>query len=158
MKKIIFILVMGVMMLIGNANAAGWASPVPSPPGFWVKFEVSFFRPKTDCKSGFGVCTDVTMGIDKTAGSAEQNLCPVRGQLNERNQLVVEVSEEALSNYMMGVTLPYFKGKTSITILDPYTLSPATCKALGSAVPLTIKPGSYPVSFTSGVYTVVFQL
>ena len=131
---------------------------MPSPTAVWVKFTFNFHRPKTGCEGGFGICFDVTFGVEAPIGRNDQNLCPVRGKLNDRNQLIVEITEKDLAGYENGSTLTYFKDKTSISILDPYTLSPATCKALGSATPLTIKPGNYPVSFADGVYSVVFQL
>jgi len=158
MKKFSLLTMISMMLLMGTTYATESKSAIPSPPGFWIRFDFSFHRPKTSCKSGFGICVDVTAGIDSPIGNTDPNLCPVKAQLNDRNQLVVEITAESLGSYENGSTLPYFKDKTSITILDPYTLSPATCKALGSTTPLTIKPGSYPVSFANGVYTVVFQL
>lgn len=158
MKKFFLLTMTSLIICSGISSATELRSCIPSPPGFWIKFDFSFHRPKKNCESGFGVCLDVTYGIDGSVGKVDQNLCPVRGQLNERNQLVVEVTEDALTKYERGSTLPYFKGKTSITISDPYTLSPGTCRALGAGAPLTIKPGIYPVIFEKGTYTVTFQL
>jgi len=158
MKKI-FLLSLLTMLLVSDFTFATWVtSCIPSPPGIWIKFEFVFHRPKKDCLTGFGICMDVTAGIDGSISNTDQKGCPVRAQLNERNQLTVEVTEEALTKYERGSTLPYFKGKTNITIQDPYTLSPGTCRALGSNLPLTIKPGVYPVLFENGIYTIVFQL
>ena len=127
------------------------------PTGIWIKLLINFHRPRTDCQSGFGLCFVVTWGVEEPTGFSERNLCPVRGQLRERN-LFVEVNEADLTAYETGSTLPYFRDKNSISILDPYTLSDATSRALGSNTPLIIKPGNYPVSFHNGVYTIVFQI
>ncbi len=158
MKKFMLLTVLGMLFVSQTSFATGIKSCTASPAGVWVKFLLNFHRPKMDCKSGFGLCLLVTAGIEVSGESSEQNLCVVRGQLNERNQLIIQVEEEALNKYEGGAALPFFNGKTSISILDPYTLPDASCRALGSSVPLTIKPGNYPVSYENGVYEVVFQL
>ena len=158
MKTLLSLFVISMMLFTENANAAGFESAVPLPPGPWIRIELIFHRPSTDCKTGFGFCFDITAGIERPVAGNDQTRCPVKAQLNERNQLIVEITADALASYENGSTLPYFKDKGSITIQDPYTLSPAACRALGSATPIMIKPGNYPVSFASGVYTVILQL
>jgi hypothetical protein len=158
MKKIMLLSMLGMLFFTQTSFAAEMNSCPTAPTGVWIKFLLNFHRPKMECKSGFGICLLVTAGIEDGSESAEKNLCQVRGQLNERNQLVIEVDESVLAKYEGGSALPYFKDKTSVSILDPYTLPDATCRALGSSTPLTIKPGNYPVSCENGVYRVVFQL
>ena len=159
MKKFILFGMLVMILFSGIADATELKPITSSPEGVWVKISLCFHRPKLQCKSGFGVCLDITFGYDPDAIiKNNQNLCPVKAQLNERNQLIVEVTSEALAGYENASILPYFKDKSSITILDPYTLSAPTCKALGSTTPLTINPGNYRVSFSNGVYTVTFQL
>ena len=158
MKNFIILAMLGMSLFSGIADATELKPLTPSPEGIWIKFSFCFHRPKFQCKSGFGVCADVTFGYDPDAIiKNNQNFCQVKAKLNERNQLIVEVTAEALASYENASILPYFKDKSSITILDPYTLSAPTCKALGSTTPLTINPGNYPVSFSNGVYTVTFQ-
>ena len=147
-----------IMLVMGESYATELKSVVPSPPGIWIRIDISFHRQKSNCKTGFGFCIDFTVGGDRPNFTSDQNLCPVKGQLNDKNQLIIEVTAEALANYEFGSTLPYFKDKTSIRIEEPYTLSAATCRALGAAMPVTIKAGSYPVSFANGIYTIVIQL
>jgi hypothetical protein len=158
MKKFILLSMIGMLLAAPATFATEIKSCPSSPAGVWVKFLLNFHRPKMECKSGFGLCLIVTAGIEAPGQSAENSLCLVRGQLNERNQLIIQVEESALSKYEGGSALPYFKEKTSISIPDPYVLSDGTCRALGSSPPLMIKPGNYPVSYENGVFEVVFQL
>ena len=158
MKKIMLLSMLSVFLFTETTNATELKSVTPPPTAVWVKLIINFHRPKMNCESGFGLCFDITMGVDDAMIRNGQNLCQVKAALNERNEFIVEVTSDVLNNYENGSTMPYFKDKRSITILDPYTLSATTCKALGSTTPLTIKPGNYPVSFANGVYTVAFQL
>ncbi len=158
MKKIIAVTMMSWMLLMGSTFANECKPAIPNPPGFWIRLDLTFHRPKTECKTGFGICADLTCGVDSPVQSTDPSHCLVKARINERNQLEVEIAEEELAKYERGATLPFFKGKTSITLEEPYTLSPAACRALGSSVPLTIKAGNYPVTYVSPVYTVVFQL
>ena len=158
MKKIIILTAMNLLFLLGSTSATEFSPAVPNPPGFWIKLEFTFHRPKKDCLTGFGVCADLTVGFDHPVTASDKGYCPVKAQLNDRNQLIVEIAESALTMYENASTLPYFKDKTAVTIPDPYTLSPDACRALGSTVPLTIKAGTYPVTYANATYTVVFQL
>lgn len=100
---------------------------------------------------------DVTWGIDGM-GALSENICPVRGFINDQNQLVIEIREDDLAKYEKGSTLPYFKGRSSITLEDPYTLSKDVARQLGTSSIITIKAGTYPVTCSDKVYTVIFQL
>ncbi|MEI7725309.1 MAG: hypothetical protein WCK09_09410 [Bacteroidota bacterium] len=158
MKKMMLLAMLGVMFLTETTIATEMKSAMNASSAVWIKLEVIFHRPKFNCESGFSICLIVTAGIDGPGVSAEGKSCSVRGALNERNQLIIEIDEVALSKYENGAAIRYFKDKTSIAIPDPYILPEATCRALGSATPLAIKQGNYPVSFNNGVYKVVFQL
>lgn len=158
MRKVMLLAMLGLMFLTENTFATGMKSAMAAPSSVWIKLEVIFHRPKFNCESGFGICVLVSAGFDGPGASAENKSCSVRGMINERNQLVLEIDEVALSKYENGAAYRYFKDKTSVAIPDPYPIPEATCRALGSAAPLTIKQGNYPVSFHNGVYTVVFQL
>jgi len=158
MKKLVLLPMIVMFLLMGNAEATELISPMPSPTGFWIKITINFHRPKKDCLSGFGICGDLSCGFEDSFAQNAQEFCPAKAQLNDKNQLILEIQESALKSYDNGSAFTYFNGKTSITIPDPYTLSPAACKALGSKTPLTVKPGDYPVSFANGAYSVVFQL
>ena len=126
--------------------------------GIWVKFQFTFHRPKLDCLKGFGLCLDITSGFDGSGKISAEKACPVRALITENKQLIVEITEEDLSIYEGGSTIPYFRGKTSITLEDPYTLSAETTRALGFQSPVTIKAGTYPLKYEHRVYTVIFQL
>ena len=145
------------MMLASHLSFASEMKPVTcAPTGIWIKLLINFHRPRTNCESGFGLCFIVTWGVEEPAGFPVKNLCPVRGQLKDKN-LCIEVNEADLATYESGSTLSYFRDKSSVTILDSYTLPDATSRALGSNTPITIKPGTYPVSYQNGTYTIVFQ-
>jgi hypothetical protein len=156
MKKIALLSLMFVTLFAGTTFATEMKSASPSIEGVWVKFSIIFHKPKTQCKTGFGFCTLLEIGIDNTQPFGP--VCQVRAKLNSSNQLVMEVTETALASYEDGGTLNYFKNKTSITLDEPYTLSPAACKALGTSEVITIKSGTYPVIYSKGIYTVTIQL
>ncbi|MEI6681036.1 MAG: hypothetical protein WCO44_00335 [Bacteroidota bacterium] len=158
MKKLVLFSLVSLMLVADAIQSRASVVVCTAPCGIWIKFELCFHRPKLLCKSGFGICMDVTAGIDNPGPVADKAMCPVKAMINDRNQLVLEVTAEALANYEYGAALPNFKDKTAITLEEPYTLSPGTSKALGSLSPVTIKAGTYPVSFANGIYTVVFQL
>jgi hypothetical protein len=158
MKKIVLLSMLGLMFLNESLLAAENKSCTSPPAAVWIKLLITFHRPKFNCESGFSICLLVTWGLEAPVGSSEKKTCAARGLLNERNQLIVEVDEDALTKYEGGAALRYFKDKTSIPIPDPYAIPEATCRALGSTLPLIIRQGNYPVTFQNGVYTVVFQL
>lgn len=158
MKKLLVLCMLGMMLFNGTAFA-GERIVAPSPgDDLVINLKFIFHRPKFECQRGFGVCLVFSATWEETKTINREEFCLTRGYINERNQLVVSISEEDLTKYENGAALPYFKDKTSISILDPYNLPDETCKALGASPPLTIKPGNYPVSYSNGVYTVIFQL
>lgn len=156
MKKFIKLIVMsfGIILFAGSASATIVNSPLTE---IWVKFGLTFHRPKLDCKEGFGFCLDVTWGIDG-GGYSGDRVCPVKGHISDKNQLIIQVNESDLAAYEGGSTLPQFKGKDNITLLDPYTLSKELAQKLGVQSPVIIKPGVYPVTYSDKVYTVTIQL
>lgn len=157
MKKIMLVSALFIIFITGSFAATGMRPCATMPTGIWIKLLINFHRPKMDCESGFGICMMFSWGIEEKRGQPDKSLCPARGQLNDRNQLLIEMNETDLRNLQGGYALSFMKGKTTVTIQDPYTLPDATCRELGSAGPLTIKPGDYPVSSRNGVYTIVFQ-
>jgi hypothetical protein len=157
MKKIFVLAMLGLVVIMDSSFAAE-VKPIPTAPtAVWIKLQIIFHRPKLNCESGFGVCFLVSAGLDGSGSSGAGNSCSVRGQLNDKNQLVIEVEESVLARYEGGALLRNFKDKTSVAIPDPYVLPDATCRALGSNSSLTIKPGNYPVTFQNGVYSLVIQ-
>ncbi|MCX6287953.1 MAG: hypothetical protein NTY96_12650 [Bacteroidetes bacterium] len=163
MKKIITICILSIFMLsvavqAGKNNTVN-VNPCPSASfSVWVKFIITFHRPKTQCKTGFGICFDVELGTDKATGSGS-NLCLVQARIINAGQLELMVSEEDLLKYENGFALPYFK-KGSVTFEDPYTFSEPVAKLLGAANQITIKSGSYPVVFDASThtYTIIFPV
>jgi hypothetical protein len=149
---------LGILLFTGTSRATGTFATPSAPTGVWIKLLFNLHRPKKDCMSGFGFCIIFSWGFDKPVGPGEKNLCPGRGLLNDRNQLVIEIEESALAAYEDGSVVREFRGKEAITLIDPYQLPDVTCRALGSLKPLTIAPGIYPVTYRKGAYTVVFQL
>jgi len=158
MKKLMLFVLMGLLTVQEGVHATSVQPALWMPAGVWIKLEVIFHRPKFNCETGFSICAIFTAGIDASGQGSERQTCQVRGQLNERGQLVLEIDEVLLSKYEGGTAFRYFKDKTSVSIPDPYILPEPTCRALGSATPLVIKPGNHPVSFSNGVYSVTFQL
>lgn len=163
MKKIYLLGLIGMLMLISDALMAADRIAMPSTASYlpvWVNIRIVFKRPKFNCERGFGLCITFSAGIENQLAqtSSEEPGCPVKIQLNERNQLMIQVAESELTKYEGGASLIHFKGKSSITIEDPTPLPDGLCKALGTSPPLTIKPGDYPVSYNNGTYLVTFQL
>lgn len=158
MKKLFCFSLILVTLLSGIVMGAEPA-PKPAPtPGLNFVFKILFKRPKMNCERGFGICLITSIYWGEYSNLKEPECCLAAMSLDERNQLTVSVKEQSLMKYDGGSALPYFKDKTSVTIPDPYPLPEETCKALGAKPPLTIKPGTYPVTLADGIYTVVFQL
>ncbi len=128
----------------------------PGPSGVWIKISLNFHRPKFDCQTGFGICLDITAGVDMAMPASGS--CPVQMRINERNELQIQVNEDNLRLYDNGSVLPNFRDKSGLVLEDPYTFSPATCRELGSPVPVVIRAGKYPVTFSNGIYTVKIPL
>ncbi len=161
MKKIITICVVSILMLTGAAKATQ-LNPInlnPSPSAslsVWVKIILTFHRPKLDCKSGFGICVDIEVGMDKATGSGA-NLCPAQARLNAAGQFELRVTEEDLQKYENGFALPYFS-RGSITLEDSYTFSDPVTRQLGTDREITVKPGSYKVVYDALTHTYTVAL
>lgn len=162
MKKFLLISVVSLLMMSEAVIANGKVSiPSASPNttlSAWIGIKIIFHRPKLNCERGFGICFEFSAGLEDNPALASDQMCPVKFQLNEKDQLVMQVEERELARYEGGTALPNFKDRNSITLQDPVTLSADLSRALGSSTPLTIKAGVYPVSYGTGIYTVVFQL
>ena len=158
MKKIIILTLLSIITIAGSIYADNHVA-IPNPgDDLIINIRVVFHRPKFDCLRGFGICAFWNWQIEDTQLNDWDKFCPAKAYINDRNQLVVSVQEEYLNKYENGSTLPYFKDKTSISILDPFNIPDQTCKALGVVSPQAIKPGNYPVTYSDGIYTVIFQL
>jgi len=163
MKKIITICLLSILMLSGNVQAGNY-NKVNVNPGFaastsvWIKIILNFHRPKLDCLRGFGICLDFEVGYDKPAGLGSEG-CPVLARINPEGKLELKISGSDLLKYEKGSSLPYFK-QESITIEDAYTFSQPVARQLVTDRQLTVKPGTYPVTFdpSSQTYTVTFSL
>jgi hypothetical protein len=157
MKKILLLSLIGMILFSETlvASATG-AFANPGPGGFWIKITLNFHRPKMDCSSGFGICLDFSAGVDLVMPST--GTCPVQMRINDRNQLQIQVTEDNLRLYDNGSALPYFRDTAGLLLEDPYTLSTATAKELGSSTPVVIRAGRYPVTLSNGIYTVTIPL
>ena len=156
MKKIIAICLISILAASGAVYAGKYTStnfnPGPSPCySVWIKLIITFHRPKTQCKTGFGICFDVEFGTEKAAGSGSGQ-CPAQARINTAGQLELMVSEEDLLKYENGFALPYFKSGT-LTFEDPYTFSEPVGRKLGIIGQLTVKPGTYTVVFDASAHT-----
>jgi len=157
MKKIILLSVLSIIFITGTAVASEVNAFTAPPTGIWIKLQIVFHRPKMDCERGFGICAMFSWGTEEKQGMQGKDQYPAKGQFNERNQLLIEVREADLEKNGDGSALNNFRGRSEISIPDPYALPEATCRALGSGRPLIIKPGNYPISCRNGIYTMVFQ-
>ncbi len=157
MKKFMLLSLLGIMLFAEMSFAGEVKSITPPQDRVWISLKFIFHRPRFDCMRGFGICLIVSGGIEDQNIFPEKPKCIARGQVNLKNQLMIEVKATDLAKYDGGSTLPFFQEKQTLSILDPYTLPDETCKVLGLAQPFTIKPGNYPVSFDNGTYTIVFQ-
>jgi hypothetical protein len=156
MKKIIAICLISMLTFAGAVHAGEYTSasvnPGPSPfCSVWIKLIITFHRPKTQCQTGFGICFDVEVGIDKAAGSGSGQ-CPAQARINTAGQLELMVSEGDLLKYENGFALPYFKSGT-LTFEDSYNFSEPVARKLGMMSQVTIKPGSYSVVFDASART-----
>lgn len=157
MKKIMLLSLIGMILFSETTVAAvTGAFANPGPGGFWIKITLNFHRPKTDCLTGFGICLDISAGVDLVMPS--KGTCPVQMRINDQNQIQIQVTEDNLRLYDNGSALPYFKDKAGLLFEDPYTFSQGTCKELGSTTPVVIRPGRYPVTFANGIYTVTIPM
>lgn len=156
-RTVIFSLLIFIVMtgMTGGFEPA----PMPAPtPGLNFNFKIVFKRPKMNCERGFGICLITSVYWGESLGGREQSQCPASITLNERKQLTISVKEQDLTKYDGGSALPYFKGKSSVTIPDPYAIPEEICRNLGADPPLTIPSGTYPVTYEDGIYTLVIRL
>jgi len=156
MKKFMITLLLGSLIL-GNSLSAAEVVPIPSAPaGVWIKLIINFHKPKFDCERGFGFCFDIEWGFQEGAPSAPAG-CLVRAKIDEHKEMVMEIAEADLLTYENGTTLPYFKNQKAIILDESFTFSEKSSKALGESNRFTIKPGTYPITYKNGIYTVVFK-
>jgi len=157
MKKIMLLSVIGMILLSEAAIASVSVINASPRTEIWVKFSLILHRPKFECLTGFGFCFSVNAGIDKM-GNPTLSGCPVMMRINDRKQLIIQVTEENLRTYENGSALRYFKGQVNISLEDPTALNPELGRELGSTDPVIIQPGIYPVTFSNGTYTVTIPL
>jgi len=161
MKKITVTLLAAMLLITGAsiANEMPVVKKFTSVPSFsfWVKFHLIFHKKSTECKTGFGFCLITTLGTEGGSNTSVENYCPVQMML-EGDQLFLQVTETALATWEQGSTLPYFKGKSSVTFEESAEIPADISRKLGSQVPLVIKAGTYPVTYRNGTYTVTFTL
>jgi hypothetical protein len=154
-----FLCAMIALVFFSSAVPAAEPIPVTPPePGLNFVFKIIFKRPKMNCERGFGICLLTSVYWGEYSNLNEPECCLASVSLNERNELSISVRESSITKYDGGSAIAYFKDKTSITIPDPYPLPEEALRALGTKVPLTIKPGTYPLVYEDGIYTVVLQL
>jgi hypothetical protein len=149
---------LGMIFLTGTSFGSERKLSGCSPTGVWIKLNINLHRPKLNCEKGFGICFLISWGFDDASVAAGKGLCPARGLVNDRNQLVIEIEESTLAKYDGGFAMSNFRDKSSISIQDPYVIPESTCRSLGRKAELTIKPGNYPVSYQNKTYTITFQL
>jgi len=158
MKKIMLLSLIGMIFLSESTFATiTELFANPGPPSVWIKITLNFHRPSTNCETGFGICVDISAGVDGMGRPATKS-CPVLMKINDQNQLLIQVTEDDLRFYENGTTLPYFKDKTTITLGDSYTFTPETCKNLGTLNPVVIRPGTYPLNTMNNTYTITIPL
>jgi hypothetical protein len=156
MKKIAIIMIISLLGIQGLSIASELSMKSPIE-GIWIKIQLKFHKPKLDCERGFGFCFIFSGGIEG-AMKLDEKVCSAKAKLDEMNQLVFEISEYDLIKYENGSTLPYFQDQKSITLDEPYTLSPEICRQLGTSNPITIKAGTYLLRYSNKTYTVIFKV
>ena len=97
MKKVVLFSILGIILFGEVTFAAVTLARNPSPTDVWIKFVLIFHKPRTQCTSGFGICFDVLFGGDLIDAPMGAKGCPVRGQINNLNELVVEIAESDLN-------------------------------------------------------------
>ena len=158
MKKITVLTIVGLLLFSGASYATEMKSTsLNAPSGVWITLHLKFHKPKWDCERGFGLCFNITWGIERGAKSRSETECPVKMKL-DNNQLIMEVEESDLQKYEQGTSLAYFNGKSTITLDENTEIPPSYCRQLGSSRPIVIKSGTYPVTYKDNIYTIVFTL
>jgi hypothetical protein len=154
MKKLVFLLIVGIFSM--NLVFANAESGLMNPrPDVVITIKLNLHSKKMDCNAGFGFCK-ITINI-----TFEDNIKPesemITGKtfMNGQNQLVIKLNEEDLKNYDNGSVFKYFDGKSSIYVDADYEVTRQVYTALGLQKPVTIKAGTYPLSYDQGIYTIV---
>jgi len=105
----------------------------------------------------FGFCK-FSVSVKWENRPAGGNLIKGNAYLNESNQLVITLNENDLKAVRNGVFYNYLKDRHSVSIDDPYTLSPEVSRALESKYPIVIKPGDYPVIHENNEFRIVIPV
>jgi hypothetical protein len=167
MKKLLLILIAVVVSQISfgqgdEKNAPATEGPSPCPPGLCLHWEVSvavinFHKPRTNCKSGFGLCIRLGGGI-----SASCILC-----LNLKSASVCKMQKGIatcygeIKNNKLKLHIPAgIKEEAGFTKEDmsTFTVEKGSISFLADGKEKVSKEGSYPVTLSGAEYIVSIDI
>lgn len=156
MKKIIplfFAMAIGCQGLMAMEPVV---TPAPSAKGF--SFKIDFHTPRSQCTKFLGICSiSFCLTLNFEEGEIHSGEVPCMITLNQRNDLIIQLSEEQISRYDPDF-LKFISGKSTLTFDDTYDISAEISKGIQSQRKVVIRPGDYPLSYQSGTYTLIIPL
>jgi hypothetical protein len=156
MKNLIIVtmfLFMGVPSLISSENNGDKPLEIRKEMsvksgGYSVHIEITIGRRSKDCR-GYSLCSARTVEDAVNA--------PLIGYQNmDGNLLTLEIPADYIKT-TQPEKLNYFTNQSQFVMEESYTLPTEVSAKLGSKQSLTIKAGSYPMTFKNNVYTIVIE-
>lgn len=130
----------------------------PGPSSMAWEFKINWHTPRSNCTRLLGICSIsfcVTINFAEDSPGSEEVPCTI--MLNRDNEMVIRLSESNLSKYDPEL-LKYFTGKSTVTFDDTYDITEEISKATQPQGRVIIRPGTYPLLYQNGVYTITFPL
>jgi hypothetical protein len=151
MKSVILIIVISMLQVCsGFANSGN-----PLEIGSKLSLAIEFGN-GPQC-SGWGIChLGMIIGIGTRGGTGGAMGFGFTGhiQLNNTNSgFDLDFSKDDLLKYQAD-KLIYLDGKTNVTFSETFQLSNDIRDALGAGQDLIIRPGTYPLTFIDGIFTI----
>lgn len=152
MKKFVILLLLGVFSWTSYVMAS--ESSVMRPD-IVITIKIKLHSKKSGCETGFGFCGivfNISLEDNLSLGS---EMVSAKATVSQ-NQLYLTFNEADLKSYQKGASMNYFQGKRTITLDEEYEVPLDVCKALGINKVISIKPGTYPLKYEQGSYTLAF--
>ncbi|TSA27400.1 MAG: hypothetical protein D4R67_06125 [Bacteroidetes bacterium] len=156
MKKFIALLFVSVVATQGLLAIEPVSFSTPSNMGF--EFIIDLHTPRSQCTKYLGICKlSFCVTLDFTDGSLGSGFIPCSITLNRNNELIIQLSESNISKYDPAL-LKFFAGKTWVVMDDTYDITEEISKGMQPQGRVVIRPGTYPLSYQHGIYTLTFPL
>lgn len=129
-----------------------------SSPASKFEFIIDLHTPRSNCTKYLGICKiGFCVVIDFSDNAPGSGQIPCSISINRNDELVIQLSEDNISKYDPGL-LKYFEGRTTVSFDDTYDITEEVSKGLQPRGQVVIRPGTYPLSYQNGIYTLVFPL